>query len=284
MSLHTLHHAPEVSSPVMLVALDAFGDAGAVQASVLDLLRGQLEFTKVATFDADALLDFRIRRPTLKLRSGLITSLTWPAIELEHAVDSGGNHVLLLHGPEPDRLWRQFIEEVLDLALRFDVRMLLGLGSFPGPVPHTRPTEVATTATDPELAAAVTYLPEELEVPSSIHGALEHAAPSQGVTAVGLWAPVPQYAAMQPYQAAAVALLRRIEDLTSVRVDTAVLEVAAEASRARIDEAVAQKPEHARMVEMLENHMETMEEARATEIPSGDELAADFQQFLEEGE
>ena len=268
----------------MLVALDAFGDAGAVQQSVLDLLRGQLEFTKVAAFDGDALLDYRIRRPTLKLRSGLISSLTWPAIELEHAVDAEGNHVLLLHGPEPDRMWRPFIDEVLDLALRFGTRLLIGVGSFPGPVPHTRPTEVAITSTDPERAQGVSYLPEEIEVPSSVHGAIEHAAPAHGVDAIGLWAPVPQYAAMQPYQSAAVALLDRIRELRGFSVNTETLRIAGDASKRRIDEAIAEKPEHLRMVEMLEQHVETMEEARATEIPSGDQLAADFQQFLEEGE
>lgn len=265
----------------MLVGLEAFGDAGAVLASVLDLLRGQLDFTTVATFDGDALIDYRVRRPTLKIRRGLIDELSWPTIELQHAVDGKGRHILLLHGPEPDRMWRPFIDEVLDLALRFDVQLLVGLGSFPGPVPHTRPIQVATTATDPELATSVPYLPDELEVPSSIHGALEHAAPGHGVRAVGLWAPVPQYAAMQPYPASAVALLQRVSELTGLTVNSQTLQDASEASRKRIEAAVADKPEHMRMVRALEQHIESMETAHATEVPTGEELAAEFQQFLE---
>ncbi|MDG2112723.1 MAG: PAC2 family protein [Actinomycetota bacterium] len=283
MSLHTIHSTPDIENPIMLVALDSFGDAGAVQASALDLLRGQLEFTNIASFDADTLLDFRVRRPTLKVRSGLIERLTWPAIELDHAIDYNGKHVLLLHGAEPDRMWRPFIEEVLDLAIRFDVSLLISVGSFPGPVPHTLPTQLATTTTEPDLASAVPYLPEELEVPSSIHGAIEHAAPSHGVRALGLWAPVPQYAAMQPYPAAAVALFHRLNELTGLVVNTRTLQDAAEASHKRIEEAIADKPEHLRMVQALEQHVESMETALTTEVPSGDELAAEFQQLFEEG-
>lgn len=279
-----MHSSPDVDRPMLLVALDSFGDAGAVQAATLDLLRGQLDFTNIATFDGDALIDYRVRRPTLKVRSGLIERLTWPAIELDHAIDADGNHVLLLHGPEPDRLWRPFIEEVLDLAIRFDVGMLISVGSFPGPVPHTLPTQLATTTTEPELAEAVPYLPQELEVPSSIHGAIEHAAPDHGVRALGLWAPVPQYAAIQPYPAAAVALLHRVSELTGLAVNTRTLEDAAEASRKRIEAAIADKPEHLRMVEALEQHVESMETALSTDVPTGDELAAEFQQLFEEGE
>ena len=270
--------------PPLLIALNAFGDAGGVQASMLDLLRGQFEFTTVATFDTDALLDYRVHRPALKIRSGLIDEFSWPSIELAHVADADGRDALVLHGPEPDRLWRGFVEEVLDLAFRFDVSIILGLGSFPGPVPHTRPIEVATTATDPELAHAVAYLPEEIEVPSSVHGAIEHWAAAQGLEALGLWAPVPQYAANQPYPASALALFDRLEALTGFSVNAQTLIDGAEASNRRIEAALEDQPEHQRLVKALEEHVESMEQARATELPTGDELEAQLRQFLDESD
>ncbi len=284
MTLHTLHDHDSIERPVMLVALDAFGDAGAVQASVVDLLKGQLDFTAVASFDTDVLLDYRIRRPTIKIRGGLIDRFTWPSIQLMHAVAADDRHVLLLHGPEPDRRWKAFVEEVLDLALRFDASMIIGLASFPGPVPHTRDVDVAVTATDPELARAVPYLPDELEVPSTVHGALEYAAPGHGIAALGLWAPVPQYASMQPYPGAAVALLDEVTRLTGFEVATQTLVDGADASRKRIEAAIADKPDHLRMVQAMEQHVDSMESAKSTDVPTGDELAAEFQRFLEGGD
>jgi len=283
-TLHTLHDHDRIEQPIMLVALDAFGDAGAVQASVVDLLKGQLEFSTVASFDTDVLLDYRVRRPTIKIRSGLIHRFNWPAIDLLHAVDPDGRHVLLLHGPEPDRRWKAFVEEVLDLALRFDATMVIGLASFPGPVPHTRDVDVAVTTTDPSHARAVPYLPDELEVPSTVHGALEHAAPGHGVAALGLWAPVPQYASMQPYPGAAAALLDEVRRLTGFSLSTQTLADGAEASRKRIEAAIADKPDHLRMVQALEQHVDSMESAKATDVPTGDELAEEFQRFLEGGD
>ena len=284
MSLHHLLQEPDLDRPVLLVALDSFGDAGSVQASTLDVIRGQLEFETIASFDTDALLDYRIRRPTLKVHDGMIDRVSWPTIELTHAVDAEGTDVLLLHGHEPDRRWHEFVEEVIDLALRFNVRLMVGLGSFPGPVPHTIPTQLATTATDESLASQVPYLPDELEVPSSIQAVLEWEAAQHEITSVGLWAPVPQYAAMQPYPAAAAALLRRINEITGLRIDTKTLQDAGEVARRRIDAAVAESPEHRRLVEALERHVESMKEARATELPSGDELAAQLQQFLDDSD
>ena len=37
----------------------------------------------------------------------------------------------------------------------FGTRLVLGLGAYPAPVPHTRPTQLASTATTPELAQRV---------------------------------------------------------------------------------------------------------------------------------
>ncbi|MBW3612453.1 MAG: PAC2 family protein [Chloroflexi bacterium] len=49
---------------VLLVALDGFVDAGAVAASAGSFLRHRWQSEQIATFDRDALIDYRARRPT----------------------------------------------------------------------------------------------------------------------------------------------------------------------------------------------------------------------------
>lgn len=281
MDLYQLKSEPACHQPVMLIALESFVDAGNVRASVAETLREQLDFQIVADFDMDLLIDHRSHRPILTINDGVMTNLEWPSIQLLHAIDQLGNHVLLLDGPEPDLVWHQFINEVMTLATKFAVRSIIGIGSFPGPVPHTRPTEVATTTTDSSLARPVAYLPDELEVPSSIHAAIEWSAQDYGIPALGLWAPVPQYAGVQPYPSAAAALLRRISELTDITVDLSELDEAGERAVRRIDAAVAANPQHKQIVDALEKHIESMEASRADDLPSGDDLAAELQRFLD---
>ncbi|MFT7648989.1 MAG: putative ATP-grasp superfamily ATP-dependent carboligase [Candidatus Poriferisodalaceae bacterium] len=281
MTLHRLLSEPSATDATLLLAFEGFGDAGDVQSAAVAALTNHLDFADVASFDIDALIDFRVRRPVMKIRGGHIAKFTWPAIELRHARTKDGHDVFLLDGPEPDRSWMAFIAEVLDLALRFDVKMIVGLASFPGPVPHTRATEIATTSVDAELAAAVPYLPSEIEVPSSIHGAFEISAADRGIAAVGLWAPVPQYASNQPYPGAAAALLGKLGDLTDIHVDLQRLADGGAAAQQRIEDAIGESPEHQRLVRALEEHIEAMQSAQAEDLPSGDDLAADFEKFLD---
>ena len=49
--------------------------------------------------------------------------------------------MLFLVGPEPDFHWRAFTDAVVGLARSWRVRMVVGLGAFPAPAPHTRPGE-----------------------------------------------------------------------------------------------------------------------------------------------
>ena len=143
----------------------------------------------------------------MHLVEGVVTGLTWPSVELQAASDTDGNDVLLLVGAEPDHAWRAFTNAVVDLALDLKRALVVGLGAYPAPVPHTRPTRLAVTASDPSLATnnlvrgdASTSLPA-CRPPSN-------AAPDEvGLAAVGLWAQVPHYLAAMPYPAASVALL-----------------------------------------------------------------------------
>ena len=97
----------------------------------------------------------------------------------------------MLTGPEPDMRWHQFIAEVVQLASRLEVELVVGLGAFPAPVPHTRPVRLVGTSTDAELAGRVGFLPATIDVPAGVQAALEFAFGEAGIPAVGLWARVP---------------------------------------------------------------------------------------------
>jgi predicted ATP-grasp superfamily ATP-dependent carboligase len=179
--------------------------------------------------------------------------------------------------------WHQFTEEVVSLAKRFGVTQVIGLGAFPAPVPHTRPTRLAATASTAELAAEVGFLPVTIDVPAGAQAALEHAFGQAGMPSVGLWARVPHYASAMPYPGAAAALLDELGRLAHVEIDTKALTAAGQSTFTQIEQLVAASEEHSAMVRQLEAQHDAEEEAPPASfgpLPSGDELAAELERFL----
>src|SRR4051794_32693564 len=244
MALFELHERPDIASPVLVMALDGWIDAGLGMASAVSAIVDQTEMTTVATFDSDNLLDHRARRPTVQLVDGVQTELNWPSIELRIGTDMHGTEGLFLLGAEPDHTWRAFSKAVADLALEFDVRRVMGLGAYPAPVPHTRPTRVVATATTPDLAREIGSISARLEVPGGVHAAIERQCADVGLPSVGIWAQVPHYSAAMPYPAAGAALLDGLARYGDLYFDAGELRTQATATRTHLDELVANSDEH----------------------------------------
>ena len=290
-SLYDLVDHPDLESPVLIMALEGWIDAGAGAARATSTITDTLESELVAVFDSDELLDHRARRPVMHLEDGLNTGLTWPAIELRAASTDDDQDVLLLFGAEPDHRWRAFATDVVDLAMDFGARLVLGLGAYPAAVPHTRPTKLASTATSDELARQIGFVRGTISVPAGVQAAIEQRASEVGLPAVGLWAQVPHYAAAMPYPAAAAALLDGVADLGGPAFDRSELREEADATRLRLDALVAESEEHQELVHQLELHAESEEQGEddgadrgPMELRTGEQLAAEFEQFLRDQE
>jgi hypothetical protein len=280
--LYELVQQPTLDEPLMIVTLEGWVDAGLGAAAALAAILGSVSTEVVANFDVDNLLDHRARRPVVRIVDGVNSGLMWPEIQLRSGRTDAGRDLLFLVGPEPDHQWRAFSNAVAELTGLFGVALVVGLGAFPAPVPHTRPARLVATATSTELAHRVGFLPGTIDVPAGVQAALERKFAELGVPAVGLWARVPHYSAAMPYPEASVVLLEGLERLTSVTVDTSELRAAAQSTRVRLDELVANSEEHAALVHQLEAAIDAESERPLGLIPTGDELAAELEKYLRE--
>ena len=278
--LYAMVDRPDLESPVLIMVLKGWIDAGLGADGAADVLIDKLERTTVARFDADALLDWRARRPVMRLVDGINTQLTWEETELSCTKDLSGNDVLLLLGNEPDHAWLAFSEQVVDLALELGTRLVVGLGAYPTPVPHTRPSLLAASASTEELAQGL--MQNSVEVPSGVQGMVERRAALRGLPALGLWAQVPHYVSAMPYPAASLALLQGANRVAGLNLPLGDLAVQADASRDRINELIGQNPEHRAMLEQLEAQADHQATSTALSATSGDELAAELERFLRE--
>ena len=274
---------PDLHRPVLVVALEGWIDAGLGAGGALATLLQNVETEVFATFDSDELIDQRARRPVLRIVDGVNVSVTWPETTLRVG-QSGGRSVVILSGPEPDMRWKRFTREVMAATQRMGIELVVGLGAFPAPVPHTRPVRLVATATTTELAESVGYLPASIDVPAGISASLERAFAEAGLPAVGIWARVPHYAAGMPYPSASEALLTKLIDLTGITVDTSALHTAASTTLAQLDQLIAGSVEHSAMVRQLEQQDDDESRTQTTfdlsDLPSGDEIAAELERFL----
>lgn len=277
--LYTILEEPDLDAPVLIIALKGWIDAGLGADGAVETLVDQMERRTLARFDADALLDWRARRPIMLLEDGINTRLSWEETELSWARDASGNDVLFLLGNEPDHAWLSFSDQVIDLALQLGTRLVIGLGAYPTPVPHTRAPLIAASASSAELTRGL--LRNSVEVPTGVQGMIERRAALRDLPALGLWAQVPHYVAAMPYPAASLALLDAVNRVAGLDLPTADLAARAEAGRARIDELIGQNPEHRAMLEQLERQAD---DHASTELATatGDELVAELERFLRE--
>lgn len=281
---YRLHRESPLQAPVLVVALEGWVDAGLGAATAVATMVAANDSELLATFDGDHFLDQRARRPVVHLVDGVNTEMTWPQTQLRAGADAGGHDVLFLVGPEPDFHWKGFVEATVELARRFGVRLVVALGAFPAPAPHTRPVRLVATAppTSAELIDRVGRSRGELEVPAGISSALEIGFGEAGIDMVTLWARVPHYVAAMAFPEASAALVDGLAKLAGLSFETAELRHAADASRRQVDEVIASNREHVEMVRKLEQAVDTSEgNALGIEtMPSGDELAAELEKFL----
>lgn len=282
--LYELIDRPELETPVLVVAMEGWIDAGLAAAGASTVLLDTLDTVTVARFDTDALLDYRARRPTVHMIDGVQKGLTWPSLELRAATDLDGKELLLLVGSEPDRIWHRFVDEVVDLALDFDVRLCVGLGAYPAPAPHTRPSRMACTASTAQLAEAGLFLRASLDFPGGAQAAVEQACDARGIASLGIWAQVPHYASGMNYPAASVGLIECLARMADLSLPLGDLSERAAATRSRLDELIGQNPDHEAMLHQLEAAYERLDEGIASldgaPLPTGDELAAELERFL----
>lgn len=229
----------------------------------------------VASFDMDALNDYRARRPVLDVVDGVLTRMQWPDILLRH-VGVDGRDVLVLVGPEPDYKWKQLGDDVLELALRLGVVEWISLGAIPAAVPHTRPVPVlATASSDTLLRDGERQGPGGvLRVPAAALSAVEMTVAGAGIPAVGYYAQVPHYIGASPYAPATLALLQHLERRLGVSLPLGALGDDAVAQRQRLDAAIAEDEDSREYLTRLETL------ATDERMATGDELAAEIERFL----
>jgi proteasome assembly chaperone (PAC2) family protein len=274
---------PELRRPIMIVAFRGWNDGGQGASLAAGYLAKVWSAARFADVDPEDFFDFQATRPHVSLEDGETRKIEWPDNAFYHAAVPGlGRDAVLMLGIEPNLRWRSFTDLVIGLARELRVEMLITFGSLLADVPHTRPSPVTGSATDPKLVEEMGLQYSRYEGPTGVVGVLHDAARKAGIPSVSLWAAVPHYVSMAPSPRAALALCTRLSELVGTSIDVSELEEAAEAYSTQVSEAVASDAETAAYVEELEQRVDVLPDEE--NLPSGDTLAAELTRFLRERE
>jgi len=287
-SLTWLAPKPTLERPVMVVMLHGWIDAGGASQAAADAIGEESESSPVAIFDDDTYIDFRARRPTMELREGLNSVLQWGHVTLSVGRDQTGRDLLLLTGPEPDMAWHRFVRLVGEIADEFGVSSMVHLGAYPFAAPHTRTPRLSVTSPSPDVLSRVPFLRSSLDVPAGVAAAIEHDLHDRGIPSLGIWVQVPHYISSMSYPAASVALIEGLRDAVEIVIDAAALRAEVLIQARRLDALVSGNDEHMTMLSQLEELYDASDDTEPSEasdgptleMTSGDDLAAELEEFL----
>jgi hypothetical protein len=279
----------DLRASVLVLALGGFMDAGHTQKLLTEHLLATGESTVVASFDADQLLDYRSRRPTMVFDTNRWVSYEDPCLALHRLTDRDGTPYLLLTGPEPDFQWERMAEAIRQLVVALGVDLVVTAHGIPMAVPHTRPIGMTSHATDPRLIPLQENPFGRVQVPGSLASLVELRLGESGHDAIGFAVHVPHYLAQAEFADGAVTALNAILAATGLNLPIDDLVAQAGLNRAEIAREVEGSEEVARVIEALERQYDTFLEGRqkpsllatdVSELPSADEIGAEFEQFL----
>ncbi len=292
--VHIVDDVPELDSleqgPVLIHSLEGFLDAGNAAAIATRALLAQSSGRVVASFDIDAFYDYRARRPPMTFAENHYEDYEPPRLVVRLNHDALGTPYLLLHGPEPDTHWEAFALAVRTVVEQFRVRLTVAMGAVPMAVPHTRPVMLTNHATVPDLLLSENVWKGQIRVPASAQALLELRLGGWGHPAMGFVAHIPHYVAQFDYPSASATMLESVEVVTGLQWELDELEAAGEAKMVEIAAQIEDSAEVRDVVLGLEQQYDAFHRSGAEgdalplaeekDLPTGEELGAEFERFL----
>lgn len=281
--------ASEVPLGLPLIAsITGFSDAGGTISQVSESIFANYDFTLVAEFDNDELLDFRSRRPVMFFEKDHIVSYEPATLGIYLMSDEAGNPFLFLHGYEPDFKWNAFVSAIEDLIQLYAVSSVTWVHSIPFPVPHTRPVGITVSGNRKDLIEAISEWRPSTSVPGNVLHVLEYQLTKLGTPMVGFVLLVPHYLSDNDYPEAAITAFQQISAATGLVFKTDPLREENVRFIKQINKQMEENQDLQRMVQGLEqgyqgndgNPNRPQISRRTPKVPTADEIAAELEDYL----
>jgi Archaeal enzymes of ATP-grasp superfamily len=251
---------PKVKSPVLIVGLAGWPDAGGVSSLSVAYLKDVLNASLIGTIELSDFIDHTQHRPIVVIEGGMVRSLTMPRFEVYWAI-AGQRDLILVRGFEPKSGWDRFVASLFEMVEKFDVELVATIGGLLDRAPHTRPVRVSFLTTSREIyqqAISIGLRPSNYQGPASIHSFIMNECAKLGVKAVSIWGHVPSYLNVSNPRVVGV-VLENLAKLTGLSFDLDRLYVEASVFEGKLESMMEQDSNLRQLVEALEREYDEEE-------------------------
>jgi proteasome assembly chaperone (PAC2) family protein len=245
---------PVLNKPCLIMGFEGWPNAGEVSSFALRHLIDHLGARKFASIPTENFYQMSSFRPMAVIKEGRLVELKSSGNHFYYVRGLPSNDLILFLGVEPHLQWNVFTGLVLDLAERFHVMGLYTIGGTYDYVPHTYPAMVSCLFNHEELQERVARAGlglTEYSGPISIHTFVLDAAKKRDLRAISLWGHVPQYLQTRNVKGVC-AVLKRLIDLTGIKIDLSELEKAGDYFDQQINQLVEEDPKLQEVISKLE--------------------------------
>ena len=258
--------------PIMVIAFAGWNDAGGASTWAIRSLIEKTIATEILTFDSEEFYDFSRERPTVHL-DGESRFLSWPKNTISLSNDGS---LLLMEGVEPQLNWQTFTQNILAEAQKYNVSMIITLGSLLAEVPHSRPVLIHGVSENTEINRTYGLQTSSYEGPTGIIGVINQLSTDAGIPNMSFWATVPNYVAGAESPKAALALIEKLKTTLNLSLNTTDLEIASSAYERQINQIIEGDPDTSKYVDELEDNYD----AGDYEVASPEDFVKDVENFL----
>ena len=259
-------------APIMVIAFAGWNDAGGASTWAIRSLIEKTIATEILTFDSEEFYDFSRERPTVHL-DGESRFLSWPKNTISLSNDGS---LLLMEGVEPQLNWQTFTQNILAEAQKYNVSMIITLGSLLAEVPHSRPVLIHGVSENTEINRTHGLQTSSYEGPTGIIGVINQLSTDAGIPNMSFWATVPNYVAGAESPKAALALIERLKTTLNLSLNTTDLEIASSAYERQINQIIEGDEDTSKYVDELEDNYD----AGDYEVASPEDFVKDVENFL----
>ena len=280
---------PELNNPIFLATFEGWNDAGEAGSDASHWVVDEHESELIAEISGEDYFDYQQIRPNIAVNAEGIREVSWPTNSIYRvSTGEGDRDIIVMTAFEPNYKWRAFCNDVAKIITTLQCVETFSFGSLLAEVPHTRPTRLTGIASDKERLSALEVLPSNYEGPTGIVGILHATFQEKGFNSTSLWAAVPHYVTQSPQPSAINELLNTFGALIGTDFDTSIIALQTQKWVDDVTEAIEDDDDAASYVADLEERYDSGDLSEGfdmmpeDEIPNGDSIASEVEQFLRE--
>ncbi len=266
--------------PIMVVTLTGWFDVAGVATAALEHLVSHHDAQVIGSIDCDPFYDFTQVRPEARLDDSGERTIAWPTNDfLALRCPESAHDLVVLAGVEPHVRWRTYVKCLTAAYVRSQCEAIVTVGAAADAIPHTRVPGVVGSTSDPRLARTLGLSRPTYQGITGVIGVLQAEFEKNDMPAISLRVGVPHYLGNAQHPQSSAALLRHLEHVLGVPTRHTWFDEDIERWKSLHDDAVSEDDRALDYVRMLELEFDRRAEAA---IPSGEDLAVEFQRYLDE--